>query len=375
MTGRHRVAVVDDVAAMHKLYDGVLKDRYEVLAFSTGREFVDSGEEVDAVLLDIEMPEMDGYETCRHLRAQGMDATQVLFVSGHDSEQERMAAYEAGGDDFVTKPIVADELRLKVDVAVRRRKVVQSLEDRSSMAQQIAFSAMSSMGALGVILDFMRGSADICDAGTLATRLLEAMHAWGLRGAVRLRGADGVRDAFSDNQHSPLQASVMDSLKDMGRIFQMRSRAIVNFPHVTLLVENLPVDDEDALGRTRDNLAMLGETAETTLRGLNAMAQHDRQQRIARETLDELKSLLASTAEHSTQNRGQTEAQLMHLRADVQMLLRSFGLTSIQESMISGELERSTQEMLDLFDEATQIEMQFAHVLGRLQVMSLPGGD
>lgn len=375
MAETHRIAVVDDVVAMRKLFEGILKDRYEVLPFASGRAFVDSGERVDVVLLDIEMPDLDGYETCRHLRAHGMDETAVLFVSGHDGEQDRLAAYEAGGDDFITKPIVADELRIKVDTAIARHVRLRELASQSSAAQQIAFSAMSSMGALGVILEFMRGAADVSDLDALARRLIGALESWGLRGAVRLKGVAGASEAFSNAELSPLQTSVMARLADMGRIFQMRSRAIVNFPHVTLLVENLPIDDDEALGRTRDNLAMLGETAETMVRGINAVSQQERQRRLARDALAELHERIGEAADRSALNRRLSEEQLDHLRQDVGALLRGFGLTQIQQAMIADEMERSTEEMLRRFDEATQIDMLFARLLGRLQLLGASTDD
>ncbi len=369
MSEEGRIALVDDVAAMRKLYEGVLKSRYALVSYADGAEFLASGSAPDVVVLDIEMPGLDGYETCRRLRASGMDAVQVIFASGHDTDEERMQAYQSGGDDFITKPVVADELRAKVEAALRRRQLVRNLESQSSMAQQIAFSAMSSMGALGVILDFMRGSADLRSADELGGRLLEALRAWGLRGAVRMRALDGETLAHTDGECSPLQRAVMGSLTDMGRIFQMRSRAVVNFPHVTILVENLPVDDEDAIGRMRDNLAMLGETAETMVRGVNAMAERDRQQASARAAMTELEQLLGSSSALSAQNRARSERALHHGRDDIQSLARGFGLTQVQESMICDEMDRVTAEMLQLFDEATQIDVQFSRIVARLQMM------
>ncbi|MCB1887046.1 MAG: response regulator transcription factor [Rhodocyclaceae bacterium] len=373
MSDECRIAVVDDVAAMRKLYEGVLRSQYQLDCFADGVAFLESGITPDAIVLDIEMPGVDGYETCRRLRDAGMDRVQVIFASAHDSDEERMRAYQSGGDDFITKPVVADELRAKVAAALRRRQVLRNLESQSSMAQQIAFSAMSSMGALGVILDFMRGSAEVTAPDALGARLIEALRAWGLNGAVRIRSLDSETLAHTQGECSPLQQSVIKSLKDMGRIFQMRSRAVVNYPNVSILVENLPVDDEEAIGRMRDNLAMLGETAETMVRGLNAMAERDRQQGAARSTMRELEQLLGSTSALSTQNRARSEQVLHHGRDDIQSLARGFGLTGVQESMICDEMDRVTAEMLQLFDEATQIDAQFSRILARLQMMG--GGE
>ena len=63
------------------------------------------------MLLDIDMPDINGYDTCRRFREQlrGADVP-IIFVSAHDTTPERVAAYEAGGDDFLTKPLDVFEL-------------------------------------------------------------------------------------------------------------------------------------------------------------------------------------------------------------------------------------------------------------------------
>ena len=68
---------------------------------------------------------------------------------------------------------------------------------------------------------------------------------------------------------SPLQASVLQSMRDIGRIFEMGSRAIINYSHVSLLVENLPTQDPDKVGRLRDHLAVLAESADIRIAALD----------------------------------------------------------------------------------------------------------
>ena len=370
MSELHRIAIVDDDRIMRVALSGILKSSYDIIEFSSGQAFLDAKPDVEAVLLDIEMTQLNGYETCQQLRmSEDRQGLPVIFVSGHDSDQDRLTAYEAGGDDFVTKPILADELRLKVANAIARNQQMQALltaQENSAMAQQMAFSVMTSMGELGVIMEFMRGSASLQSPKALAEKLIEAIHAWGLRGSVQLRGGFGEYDASGDLENSPLQASVMKNLRSMGRIFEMGTRTVINFPHVSVLISNSPKDDPDKVGRMRDNLAVLCETADSLVNGMDAMLSRANAQATIRHTLTELQGLLASTSGQAQQNRQATERQLESMIQNVISLLNSYGLTPVQKSLITEQMHVAMEDMLELLDEATQIGHQFENVVSTL---------
>ncbi|TAN59209.1 MAG: fused response regulator/phosphatase [Magnetospirillum sp.] len=83
----------------------------------------------DLVLLDVMMPEMDGYEMCRRLRAiHGRDELPVLFVTALDSPSERAACFAAGGTDMVTKPVNTEEITARVSVHLENRILLAGLK-------------------------------------------------------------------------------------------------------------------------------------------------------------------------------------------------------------------------------------------------------
>ncbi len=84
------------------------------------------------VLLDWGLPDFDGVEICRRLRSSG-DTTPVLMITAHDALEERVAALDAGADDYITKPFELDELHARVRAQLRRRRY----EVTSSEAQML----------------------------------------------------------------------------------------------------------------------------------------------------------------------------------------------------------------------------------------------
>lgn len=111
------VLAVDDQPTNLRLLDAVLSPRgHKVLTAQSGAEalaLLDT-EDVDIVLLDIVMPEMDGYEVCRRIRSDpATEFLPVVMITASGTEQ-RLAALEAGADDFVTKPFDKSELLARV---------------------------------------------------------------------------------------------------------------------------------------------------------------------------------------------------------------------------------------------------------------------
>lgn len=127
MTPRDTVLVVDDSPGTLGLLNDVLEGAgYTVLVAQSGAAALAAAAEVapDAILMDAIMPGLDGFETCRFLkRNQALAAVPIIFMTGLTETEHVLAALEAGGVDYVTKPVVPDEVvaRIAVHVANARR--------------------------------------------------------------------------------------------------------------------------------------------------------------------------------------------------------------------------------------------------------------
>ncbi len=120
-----RVLIVDDDPMTLFLIADFLEGRYEVKTATSGEEALElvHGFMPDIMLLDVMMPGMDGYEVCRAIRADSsLAGIKVIFVSAKELLKDRLQGYEAGGEDFVTKPFKQEELLAKVKVFLRIKR-------------------------------------------------------------------------------------------------------------------------------------------------------------------------------------------------------------------------------------------------------------
>ena len=117
-----RVLVVDDEPALRSAVQRALAlERYDVALAEDGRQALDrlAAEELDAVVLDIAMPHVDGLEVCRRMRQAG-DRTPVLMLTARDGVDDRVEGLDAGADDYLVKPFALRELRARLRALLRR---------------------------------------------------------------------------------------------------------------------------------------------------------------------------------------------------------------------------------------------------------------
>ncbi len=119
------ILVVDDHTHIRRLYEYTLeKNGYKPFTAANGKEAltVMDHEHIDLIVLDIMMPEMDGYSFLRTLRESGSE-TPVLVITARDSSEDVRKAFTLGTDDFMVKPVDEIEMLLRIKALMRRAKI------------------------------------------------------------------------------------------------------------------------------------------------------------------------------------------------------------------------------------------------------------
>jgi two-component system OmpR family response regulator len=121
-TNTATILVVDDEESLTDLVGSALRFAgYSVRTAENGFDALRSVKEQtpDLIVLDVNMPELDGFEVCRRIRRDGLD-TPVIFLTARDDIDDLRTGFRQGGDDYLTKPFSLEELGLRIEALLRR---------------------------------------------------------------------------------------------------------------------------------------------------------------------------------------------------------------------------------------------------------------
>ena len=124
------ILAVDDTPSNLDILIDLLSE-YDVIDATSGEEALEivKDEKIDLILLDIMMPEMDGYEVCKRLKSdEKTKDIPIIFITGKTDEESIIKAYEYGGSDYVTKPFLPLELKARVKKELQIQDMLQELK-------------------------------------------------------------------------------------------------------------------------------------------------------------------------------------------------------------------------------------------------------
>jgi len=131
-----KILIVDDVPAnLDVIYKSLRSESYQVLAAINGKTALEvvAQEHPDLILLDVLMPDLDGYEVCRRLKADPeLQDIPIIFISAQDESDGASRAFQVGGSDYITKPIQREELLTRIRLHLERLFLARALDERKS---------------------------------------------------------------------------------------------------------------------------------------------------------------------------------------------------------------------------------------------------
>jgi DNA-binding response OmpR family regulator len=178
-----KILIIDDNRLLAESIKRQLAVSYIVDIASTGEQGIDQARTLGygVILLDLKLPDMNGYDVCHELR-NGQVATPILILSGTQDVMSRVRLFEAGADDYVTKPFNVDELRARITALVRRGKhtVIQETIKIHDLVIDIRRRRVQ---RAGVSITLRRKEFDILEylvrnRGSTVTRAMIFDHVW-----------------------------------------------------------------------------------------------------------------------------------------------------------------------------------------------------
>ena len=148
---RHNILIVDDNPEnLHLLANALLSDGYLVRAALNGEMAITMAinDPPDLIIMDINMPDMDGYQACDRLKAEPtLKSVPIIFLSAMQDTDAKVLAFNHGGVDYATKPFIFQELLARVSTHIELHQLQQDLEQRNESLNQTVFAQQQEISA------------------------------------------------------------------------------------------------------------------------------------------------------------------------------------------------------------------------------------
>lgn len=367
-----RIFVIDDDPLVRDIIRSTLESTCAVISFESAEscQRVLEHTRPNLFLLDVGLPGMDGYAFCRWLKdTPDFKDIPVTFVSSRDTIDARLAGYTAGAEDFIVKPFNREELLGKVKVARQIAAEKTALREQTTLAEQMTDLALVSMEESGVILQFLSKIVASTSAQEIAEGILHVLNSYRLKGAVQTCIGGRSHTLSQEGSNLPLEVSVINHVRSIGRIFEFKNRCVFNFGRITILVNNMPLNDPDFAGRIRDNLAIAAQGADGRLGALDVEEANCRNQQCMGEMLDSVRSKLGRLGELSQRDKVLTSNLMYEMDQELTKSFVNLGLTGGQEDFISELIRRYIDQFVAIFDHGDEQQAMLEGLNQRLAAL------
>ena len=368
MNSKALILCVDDEPVNLTIMEELLQDNYELSTVKSGETCLQQVDiqKPDLILLDVNMPEMDGLETCARLKADAETAEiPIIFVSALASQTELMAGDEAGGDDYITKPFSEEILQKKIQIVLASQRQKQELKKISDKAVEALMSNMSETDELGMVIEFLHRCRTVSSLDDLASNVFDCLREFELDSSLLIQDEPENRVWFSDDIERPMESQILASLRVQDRVVRFGTRLAVSSDHATILVRNLP-SGQGKIERVREYLAILIEALESRIHTMQSAKLLEQRGQLLTRVLQAARDNLGDIDDLHQQQKTRSGEIISALGADIEKSIKKLDLTKQQETALLKVVASTATQIESVYDDELKIDDRFQAVIDEL---------
>jgi CheY-like chemotaxis protein len=346
----------------------LLQDNYELITVNSGEGCLQQVEiqKPDLILLDVNMPEIDGLETCARLKADAETAEiPIIFVSALASQTELMAGYEAGGDDYITKPFSEEVLQKKLQIVLASQQRKQELKQISEQAVEALRDNLSDTDELGMVIEFLHQCQTVSTLDELARNVFDCLREFELDSSLLILDEPENRIWFSDDIERPMESQILASLRGQDSVVNFGTRLAISSDHATILVRNLPTGQKK-IARVRGYLTILIGGLDSRIDAMQRENLLDQRGQVLVRVLQATRDNLDSIDDLHQQQKTRSGKIISALGIEIGKSIVKLNLTKQQENALMRIIESSAVQIESVYDDSLKFDHQFQDVIDDL---------
>lgn len=338
------ILVIDDDPDLCELVSDALSDHYSISICNNGEAALDfcSSIRPAIVVLDIHFRNANGFNICSAIHENISPAPMVLFISGENTVEQRLEAYNYGGDDFLAKPFQISELRAKIDSLKVFHDRQTELKNTSDYAAKTAMHAMTEASQYGGVLRFYNDMYRASSVEKIVELFFKLMGEFELKSSIQIRIDETCTLDFGGDECSPIEMQIYENLCDNGRLIAFSNRLMVNGMFVSFIVKNMPINNEVSNGRLKDILATLIEGLDSKIMDLQRLT-------LLRQTAREVASSSQRLSKVMKDHEGFIVGAMNHVISEINGSFDILNLNEEQEQFFTKLAETIINSVEDSF--------------------------
>ncbi|MFP6845610.1 MAG: hypothetical protein VB958_10410 [Thalassolituus sp.] len=316
-----------------------------------------SADDVKLVLLNI----VDNLQpvwlnVCRQLKdTPSVTDTPIVILARDSALDSKMAYYDAGCDDYVNSESMS-ELQARLMRVIFNKVANDQLKQQLQQANEMAFIAMSDTSDLGVNVQFLL-DVNTCDnLDELGMRVFKSLQSYGINCSLQIRGRHTVKNMEANGMAKEMESVLLQECKDKGRYVDFGRRSIMNYGSVSLLVKNMPMNDDKKYGAIKDNVFSLLQGADARVKALDNLESLAMESLLVKRMAGQMRDLMKHV-DSSYKGVMKDIADVVETMADgVESSIQFLGMDERQELALQKIMETGIVDTNRIFNQGMRMD-------------------
>ncbi|MBU6954262.1 MULTISPECIES: response regulator [unclassified Hahella] len=327
-----------------------------------------------AIILCVEQPLKEAQMTLGMLRQDTqIGDTPLICLTSDNSVEDTIALFNSGADDVIPTNTPSEEFIARINKAIINLIANRQLKSQLQFTHDVAMSAMTDSGDMGVNINFLLDSADCNNFDELGQRLFQALNNYDVRCSLQIRGRFEEKNMEPNGLSRDLESRLLRHFQDAGRLHAAGRRLFINFDQVSLLVKNMPLGDDKRCGRLRDNLFYLVQGMDSRVKALDDRRTTELQVEILKQLTSKAETVLDEIDKRYADVADQIISATENAAEQMVFALNTLGLSEEQEHSIMSIIDNAIFTTNDIFHQGLRVNPGNRQLIQQIsEMMKLP---
>jgi len=283
----------------------------------------------------------------------------LVVLSSSDELRDKLDAFELGVSDYLGPNIPVEEICARISKTIFHQIASEQLKDRLELANDTAFSVMSDNSDLGSNIQFLLGVNHCDNLDELGQLFFRALGNYKVTCSLQMRSLYEIKDMEANGMAKDLESQLLFQMKEGGRYIDFGRRTVVNYGQVSLLIRDMPVDDDRRYGAIKDNTFALIQGVDARLKALDEHHKLLEEKQALQKLSQDVKSVMTQIDESYQDVMRNIVETVENLAEKIHKRIPSLALSEEQEGFFEEVADNCVSETNNIFNQGLQVDEVF----------------